>query len=262
MLKVIRQDDGDTRWPAPDDPADPYWWRREEFAYTSDVLGRLAPGLRAPTLRHRAERPEGTVALWLEHVPEVDRWTLDLLGGFATRLGRAQAAAAADPPDDPWLARGFLPKYLRLHDVTDPDGILERLERLPHTLAHNDLHPANLLGEDGAVVIDWAYCGLAPLGLDPGVLVADGVADSVIRPEDADAAGAAVWNGYSTGLREAGFDGDLEVIRWAFLSGTALRLSWLDPELAREHSTRESWRAASAMLQRWREAARGLPSRP
>jgi len=146
--------------------------------------------------------------------------------------------------------------------VPDLDGVLARLERLPHTLAHNDLHPANVLGDDADVVVDWAYCGLAPLGLDPGVLVADGVADSAIRPHDADAAATAVWEGFETGLRAGGFDGDVEPIRWAFLAGTALRLSWLDPDRPREQRTRDAWRATSAMLARWREAARGLRSRP
>jgi Ser/Thr protein kinase RdoA (MazF antagonist) len=221
---------------------------------------RLRPDLRAPDLRHRAERPDGTVALWLEEVPEPERWTPARLGAFANRLGRMQAAAAVDPPEETWLSRGFLREYLCLHAVRDENGVLDRLERLPHTLAHNDLHPANVLGEDASVVVDWAYCGLAPLGLDPGVLVADGVADSLIRPEEAAAAGDAVWEAYASGLRAAGFDQDLATIRWAFLAGTALRLSWLDPDQPRDEQTRDAWRAAGALIERWREAARGIPS--
>jgi hypothetical protein len=71
-----------------------------------------------------------------------------------------------------------------------------------------------------------------------------------------------VWDGYAAGLLDGGFDGDLGAIRWAFLRGTALRLSWLRPDRARDDSMREPWRAAAALLKRWRELARGLPSEP
>ena len=114
----------------------------------------------------------------------------------------------------------------------------------------------------GTVVLDWAFSGLAPLGLDAGVLVGDGIADDLIPAEQADAVGAAVWAGYVAGLLDGGFDGDVDAIRWAFLRGTALRLSWLDPGCAREERMREAWRAAVALLGRWREVARGLPSEP
>src|SRR5439155_21037706 len=59
-----------------------------------------------------------------------------------------------------------------------------------------DFHPANVLGANADVVIDWAYCGLGAVGLDAGVLVADGVADEVFPAELADAVCSAVWRGY------------------------------------------------------------------
>jgi hypothetical protein len=255
VLKLIhRGAGGDTRWPASDDPGDPYWWRREELAYTSGTLTRLEPALRAPALKHRVQRPDGTLALWLEHVPEVERWTPELLGAFASRLGRAQAKLAIDSPDEPWLARGFLRRYLDLHGVVDREGVLERLERLPHTLTHNDLHPANVLGEDASVVVDWAYCGLAPLGLDAGVLVADGVADELIAIDEADAVAAAVWDGYARGLADGGYAGDVDDVRWALLRGTALRLAWLDPGRS------PAWHATVELLGRWCDEAEEIPS--
>lgn len=256
VLKLIRLGAAPLpRWPSEPDPADPYYWRREALAYESGVLGRL-DGVRAPELLGTFEREDGSVAIWLEDVPESPPWTPETLGAFARRLGCAQAALARRPPHEAWLARGFLRRYLELHEIggAECESVLARLETLPHTLGHNDLHPANVLG-NGTVVLDWAFAGLAPLGLDPGVLVADGVADDAIRAEEADAAGTAVWDGYSAGLRDAGFDGDIDAIRWAFLRGTALRLSWLDPG-------RGPWRATIALLNGWREVARGLPSEP
>jgi len=263
VLKLIRLGAAPLpRWPSGPDPSDPYYWRREALVYGSGLLDGL-DGLRAPRLLALFERQDGSAALWLEDVAESPPWTPERLGAFARRLGRAQAAFARRLPDEEWLPRGFLRRYLQLHEIggAECEAVLGRLDALPHTLAHNDLHPANVHG-DGTVVLDWAFSGVSPLGLDPGVLVGDGIADQAIPAEQADAAGTAVWGGYSAGLRDAGFDGDVDAIRWAFLRGTALRLSWLDPGRAREDWMREPWRAASALLTRWREVARGLPSEP
>ena len=263
VLKLIRLGAAPLpRWPSGPDPSDPYYWRREALVYGSGLLDGL-DGLRAPRLLALFERQDGSAALWLEDVAESPPWTPERLGAFARRLGRAQAVFARRLPDEEWLPRGFLRRYLQLHEIggAECEAVLGRLDALPHTLAHNDLHPANVHG-DGTVVLDWAFSGVSPLGLDPGVLVGDGIADQAIPAEQADAAGTAVWGGYSAGLRNAGFDGDVDAIRWAFLRGTALRLSWLDPGRAREDWMREPWRAASALLTRWREVARGLPSEP
>lgn len=263
MLKLIRLGAAPLpRWPSEADPSNPYYWRREALLYGSGLLDGL-DGLRAPHLLGSFEREDGSVAIWLEDVPESPPWTPETLGAFARRLGRVQASFARRLPAEEWLPRGFLRRYLQLHEIDGADcaAVLARLDSLPHTLAHNDLHPANV-HEEGTVVLDWAFSGLAPLGLDAGVLVGDGIADDVIRAEQADAAGAAVWDGYEAGLREAGFDGDVDAVRWAFLRGTALRLAWLDPDRAREDRMKEPWRAAISLLNRWRDVACGLPSEP
>jgi len=223
-----------SRWPASLDPASPYWWRREPVAYESGVLEPYG----APACRAVVERGDGLVALWLDAAPEPPDWTPGLLGEVARRLGRAQAAAL---PEAPWLVHGFLREYLRLHDVRDGEDVLARLDAQPPTLCHNDLHPANVLGLHGEVVIDWPYCGLGAAGLDAGVLVADGIADGAFPAEQADEVATAVWDGYLDGLGGA-FD-DAEV-RFAFARGTALRLSWLP------RCERPEWDAAIAFLER------------
>ncbi len=263
VLKLIRLGAAPLpRWPSEPDPSDPYYWRREALVYESGLLDGL-DGLRAPELLATFERQDGSVAIWLEDVAAPPPWTPERFGAFARRLGRAQATFARRLPDEEWLSRGFLRGYLRLHEIggAECEAVLARLDTLPHTLAHNDLHPANVHG-DGAVVLDWAFGGLAPLGLDAGVLVGDGIADDVIPAEQADAVATAVWDGYAAGLSDGGFDRDVETIRWAFLRGTALRLSWLDPVQAREDAMREPWRAAISLLERWRDVARELPSEP
>lgn len=263
VLKLIRLGAAPLpRWPSEPDPSDPYYWRREALVYESGLVDGLDE-LRAPHLLATFEREDGSVAIWLEDVPESPPWTPERLGAFARRLGRTQAGLAHRLPDETWLPRGFLRRYLQLHGIGGAEckSVLAQLDTLPHTVAHNDLHPANVHG-DGTVVLDWAFCGLAPLGLDAGVLVGDGVADDVIPAEQAAAAATAAWDGYAVGLRDGGFDGDVDAIRWAFLRGTALRLSWLDPDRAREERMKEPWRAAISLLTGWREVARGLPSEP
>lgn len=234
VLKVIAHREGDPVWPASADPRHPYYWRREALAYESGIVAAF----RAPALRALVDRPDGSVALWLEAVPEVVAWTPERLGHAAELLGAAQAS----PVDDrPWLARNWLRSYLELHDVRGATPVLERLESLPQTLSHNDLHPGNVLGEDASTFIDWAYCGLAAPGLDAGVLAADGIADGVYPADDGDAYLGAVWDGYLRGL-DGAFDED--DVRFAFAHGTALRFSW------RPRGENAAWDAAVALLDR------------
>lgn len=237
VLKVVRNGGEGSRWPASSDVAHPYYWRREPSAYASG----LAASFGAPALRACVDRMDGSVALWLEDAGEPPAWTPELLHDVAHRLGRTQAALAAPLPDDDWLSRDWLRAYLALHDVPADKAVLERLHSATQTICHNDFHPDNLLGSRGDVVIDWAYCGVGALGLDAGVLVADGIADGAFPPELVDEVCASVWDGYLTGLRGAG---RVEDVRFAFARGTALRFSWL------LRGERPAWDATVDFLER------------
>jgi len=235
VLKVVHDGGTESRWPTSNDPAHPYYWRREPLAYASGLLEPFG----APACRAIVERADGSVALWLDAVPEVERWTPELLGEVARRLGRAQAGP---PADAAWLSRGWLREYVSLHGVPYDDA----LDALPQTLCHFDFHPGNVLGRAAEFVVDWAYAGVGPRGSDPGVLVADGVADGAFDP---DGMTEAVWDGYLAGLRDGGWSGDEEEVRYAFFRGTAMRLAWLP------RGEKPEWDAALALLQRWRELA-------
>src|SRR5262245_52154135 len=71
VLKVLtraRRTDG--AWAASDDPRHWNYWRREAEVYTSGLAAHWQPyGIRAPRLLACVERPDGDLALWLEHVP-------------------------------------------------------------------------------------------------------------------------------------------------------------------------------------------------
>jgi phosphotransferase family enzyme len=235
VLKVLEQGSApDTRWPADADEHSPYYWRREPLAYREGVV------FSAPRCRAVVSRPDGTVALWLDDAGDAPAWTPELLGAVAGRVGAAQAAP---PRDDRWLAHGWLRRYLELHGVA-PDAVLERLEALPQALCHHDLHPGNVIGPDAGTIVDWAYCGHGARGTDPGVLLADGIADEAFPAADADAVADAVWDGYLAGLRDGGWSGDEDDVRFAFVHGTRLRLSWLP------RGARPAWDATSSFLER------------
>ncbi len=270
IRKLVVCGAGSPRWPASAEVRDPWYWRREPEVYASGLLDRLGGGLRAPGVRAIVDVSEDEVALWLEQVPEAAAWTAERLGAVAYRLGVAQGELAADPPRDAWLARGWLRSYLALRrelmDGTtgaDEAATLARLDSLPQTFCHNDLHPANLLGESGSVVVDWAFCGLAAVGLDAGVLAADSVLDGFVPLADASRLGELVWDGYASGLRDASFS-DLAAARWAFLAGTPLRLSWLAGWVGRpdvDTATRERFQGFLSRLAAWTDEASRLPSR-
>ena len=66
VVKVISSGEDGGRWAGSDDPAHPWFWRREPSLYEDGLPGPyLDAGLRAPTLLARFER-RGGMALWLE----------------------------------------------------------------------------------------------------------------------------------------------------------------------------------------------------
>lgn len=240
VLKLLRLNAGPhDRWPSRPDPDDPYYWRREPLAYAS---GALAP-FGAPAVLGTVERRDGSVALWLADAGDpIRRWTVDVFHEVAQRLGAAHAELLGF--DGPWLAHGWLREYFRLHDLPTADGVLDRLDALPQTLCHNDFHPNNVVG-DGTVV-DWAFCGVGPVGMDAGVLVGDGLADGWFPPEQVEDVLDAVWQGYAEGL---GSDDD--GVRSGFVEGIR-RLRWLGHRRSSQHPAHE---ATLALIER-------LPSRP
>lgn len=279
ILKVVRHDpDGHERWPSSEDESSPYYWQREPLVYGSRLLDALTH-LRAPRCRLVAERPDGSIALWLEDVGAHPEWTLERLRGVATDLGRMQGRMAAKPPREPWLSRGWFRAYLDLRarwvegyrdgpfaaEVqrvwSRREAILDRVDAAAQTFCHLDLYPSNIFGEDETVVIDWAYCGLGALGLDAGNLVPDAIFDEFFPVEDGPALCDAVWDGYLAGLAESGIAVDVDELRYVFLAATALKFAWI-PGTAfargREDELGGRWLAAFPLLVSWAEESLAL----
>jgi hypothetical protein len=235
VLKLLRLGASpNENWAASPEPDHPRWWRRELAALQAGVPDLMVPELRPPRLLHSAERSDGSLALWLEDLGPSPSWTIEAVADVARLLGSAQGRIARRPPR---LAQGFLRAYLepRRAHLTGPvaahvDDVLDRLDRLPATLCHCDLHPANVFPRAaGTVVIDWAYCTLGPLGADAGVLASDALADGVVDAAAADDLVARVWEAYGQGI------GDEELAACAaegYALATALRYAWFPAWIA------------------------------
>ncbi len=262
---------GDPRWPTSADPGSNYYWRREADLLAPDsrlrqALDAVPGGIRAVRCHGVFDRPDDTVALWLEQLTGEfgARWTPDRYRTAAVQLGRTQAAlAGSELLIAPELSHTWLREHVALHRDEDtltrpgiwqpaltgglfepdaPDRMaalwgklstwLDRLEALPRTLAHFDFHPGNLFDADGeTVVIDWAYAGVGPIGLDPACLALEAIYDFHLGPDLLPELFELVADGYTTGYREAGGTLDPRAIRQAMIITVAVKLGWTVPAL-------------------------------
>lgn len=251
VLKLLRLGASpNVNWAASADPAHPRWWRRELATLQEGIPDLLRPELRPPRLVHAADRPDGTVALWLEDLGQPAQWTLGSLSSVARLLGAAQARLSRDPPSA--LASGFLRAYLepRIAHLSEPFAsrrreLLELLEATTQTVCHFDMHPANVFPmREVTAVIDWAYCGLGPIGSDAGVLASDALADEIIAPAEAVELVGSVWAAYEEGLDDEQLSSEAAKV---YAVATALRYSWLPAWIAGAYGPQPSeTRAAGA----------------
>ncbi|MGH9227396.1 MAG: phosphotransferase [Acidimicrobiales bacterium] len=264
-------DGGSPNWRSGRDERHWYYWRREAEAYRSGLLDGLGGGLRAPRWDLVADRDDGSIALWLEDLrgDPASSWSVDRYQTAARHLGRAQGEfiTGRPLPDEPWLSRGWLLGYLdqpfrRLTAPTDPSlwrhpllagwfpeppiGALRAmradrrlflgvLDRMPPTLCHLDFHPANLFdgGHGTTAAIDWSFVGIGALGEDAGNLVPDAVLDFHVGPEELTVLYDAVADGYTAGLRDAGWTGSDATVRLAMSATMGAKYAWIGPALAR-----------------------------
>jgi Phosphotransferase enzyme family len=266
VLKVARppaaEPVGSPTWQTSNDP--PHWnyWRREVLAYTTGFNAQVYAdaGIVAPTLLDTAERPDGSIELWLAEAAGMPgfSWPVSRLGEFARQLGAGQARWVDRVPDLPWLSRRWLAQYLAIgpasavwisewnHPVAEawPAEVRHELRRLwarrqdalalaeavPRTVCHLDVWPNNLF-EDGptSVLVDWSFTGEGAIGEDAANLIVDSVADGLmdvaLLPEIADA----VTEGYVAGLRDGGWAGSPDAVRRAIMVCGAAKYSWFAP---------------------------------
>lgn len=243
-------------WATSADPGHWNYWLREALAYRE---GLAYPGIRAPRLREWVDRPDGSVAVWLEYIPGEP--VVARLGEFAERLGAGHAAwwwSLRDDPEHgrPWFARDWLADYTTTRPVTEPlawehptavaawpgelraglrelwasrHAVLAATRTLPQTLCHHDVWPMNLR-YDGTdpVLLDWSFVGPGPVGEDAANLILDTFFDGLVDVSLLDEVVDAVTAGYTRGL--AGTVDAGTVGRAIRLTGAA-KYFWLGPRM-------------------------------
>lgn len=264
-------DDGSPRWRASSDEANGYYWRREARALAqgplTEAFAGTPDGLRPVRCHAVVERADGSIALWLEDLTGAPAagWPFERYHRAARQLGHAQARLASSTLlDAPWLSQTWLREYAARHhdagDVLDDPTLwysplaravftrpqpletaalwrgvparLDELDALPQTLTHFDFHPGNLFDAAGdTVVLDWAYAGRGPVGLDAAALVLEAVFDYHVPGERIGELFDLVAAGYAAGHAAAGGPLDAAGVRRSMALAATTKLAWTLPEL-------------------------------
>jgi hypothetical protein len=231
------------------------YWLREPLLAESGLAENLPGRVRAPRFYRVEARPD-EAWVWMERVGDTrpGAWTLDdyVFAGrqFGVWNGTAHARSS---PDAPWLARDhcrwwvgiFKPEQewlLPLHVKHVPNDLRQRHDRfwaeretffnvfeaLPQVVSHRDPQRRNMFiqqgpdGQDELVLVDWAFYGWGPLGGEVAMLGPVSALVMAYPPQEVAAISEATYAGYVRGLHDAGWTGDLEQVRLAFLLGAAL----------------------------------------
>lgn len=247
-------------------PDESHWnyWRREPLLFASGLLNDLPAGFVAPRFYGWSERPGNRSWLWLEDVADSrTNWSPARYELAALHLGRFNGAylAQRDLPAYRWLSRraarqvieGTLPVLPSIEDrvpgirdhpvirfMRTAAPVLDALEGLPQTFCHLDAGYPNLMSRPGptggeeTIAIDWALAGISPVGADLSQLVVDEQSTTGFGVLDNE---SALFHSYCAGLRDAGWDGDPDLVRFGYLAFLVCRLSgfllymlWLDLE--------------------------------
>jgi hypothetical protein len=207
-------------------------------------------------------------------------WPLEQYARAARCLGRFNGVylAGRPLPNTPWLGqpgalRGLLDAFAWLQDtLRDPatwehpliatafppgsarrllalwhnrTALIDMLDRLPLTLCHKDAFRKNMFAPvdrsaEQLVMIDWAYVGHGEVGLDLADLFGASHVTFSVDTTDLHAFDATVFGSYLAGLRDAGWYGDEQMVRFSFAASAALKygglLFWLH-ELAAGRDT-------------------------
>jgi hypothetical protein len=234
-----------------------WFWKRELLAVKSGLLDDLpAGGVKAPRFYGTTEQ-NGSAWIWMEYIQENDppRWPLQRFPTAARFLGKLNGAylCGRPLPNYVWLSRDQGISWVK--DM-DPDGTWDhpvvqqivsavnrpRLQRLladqerffqvyrtlPQVFSHcdasrrNQLFRVNAEGVEEMVSIDWAWCGIAPIGWDLAMLLVDSTLLFELEPKELPGVEAAAFPAYLEGLRSSGWQGDSGLLRLGYCVSATL----------------------------------------
>ena len=130
--------------------------------------------------------------------------------------------------------------------ISDADDLLAGFDSLPVTLAHHDPQWGNLFAAAPdelparTVAIDWGFFGLAPIGSDLGLHIGQNIMSWGIDQRRAAEHDKASTAAYISALRDYGWNGDVDSVKFARATAAALNagtwlameVSWLCPDMA------------------------------
>jgi len=263
VIKVFTTEHFDFQSVSDEPSAWDYWkreWLAYQAPWFDELAGPLVPPrcLGAGEI-HGGTGPVAWVALEdLGDVPH--QWPLADFGEVAHALGTFGGRYLTDtaPPSDPWLSDHWLVGWTDQAGATigvlpaaaqHPDAgriyptevgtaftglwdnrqtVYAALDQLPTTFTHNDVFPRNLRRVPAGtatrnVAFDWAYCGTAPLGAELAPLVGATMAFLGSSPGQWDELERLCLSEYVRGLREEGWDGPAEEVRFGYAATLVLR---------------------------------------
>jgi hypothetical protein len=251
VLKMIQSNNREP------DPSNAWHWKREYWVMESGILDTVPGPLASPNCYGVEIQPDGAW-IWLEHIQDQSprRWGLDEFVFAADQLGRTTGAwlSSGMKLDYPWLSRGiaqtwsegFGPneerwanEYIRkswsnsmkkrlMAVWAERTRIFAAMERLPQTFAHFDSQRRNLMirsrtdGKDELVAVDWAWCGIGPVGADVAILIGNSMILLDADPKVGAQLDEAVFQSYIAGLRTTGWNGNTDEVRLAYTAANTL----------------------------------------
>jgi hypothetical protein len=187
-------------------------WPSHLIALAARTLGQFNGGyLQAKPLPTYAWLSQGRMREWLERSAPV----ITQLPTYLT-----------NPTVRAWLTDDSTERILALW--SERERFLTALERVPRTLCHHDAFRRNLLaqrqpqGHYRIVAIDWELVGTGVIGEELANFVALSLAFLDVAAERVKEFETTAWEAYLGGLTEAGWQGDLRLVRFGYIATAAL----------------------------------------
>ena len=256
------------------------YWKREWYAYQSDVFSNLPDDLCVPQCYKTYEIPGNIVFLWIEDIANSNdgNWTLEHFAFTARQLGKLNATYSSDNTLNgyPWLSIDRNRQWIKMmpnwrevlwdHPIMldhypppeenpfrqmlmESELILSKLDLLPKVICHGDTYPTNFMARKGrngklqTVALDWALMGIQPIGDDLGQFVLGAI--NMLKGSDEDLIRKSLFDAYLAGLQENGMQIDPTLVRFGFMASAALRVGLFQIYLLNEdikQTTNESGR--------------------
>jgi hypothetical protein len=234
-------------------PLNDLWnWKRELLLAQSGLIEYLTEPVKAPRIYMAEENSDGAW-LWLEFIENhrPDPWGVDDYAFVAHILGtwNGMWASGKPLPAEPWLTqhhyRSWYTETNPEHDFQFPlnqkhisgdlrhryeklwaerETFYDVLEVLPQVFSHFDSQRRNLLirkgktHQDELVLVDWAFCGLGPLGAELCFLITASAALMEWPAAKLAELDRAAFASYLQGLVEAGWSGDADIARLGYVA--------------------------------------------